>query len=250
MWRSTKAHAARDHPLPPRTVHHAFLNMPPEEQTFYRHILGETRSVQCEVNAAEASGMTWHKGNKSKQASAYGRARRTAPKNPVCMLFSENRFRSGRIETVSGVWPVFFHCQEAVAYHGDILRVCVHPCLQGRLRNYAKHAFIRSSRHTGLHSPTSCSWATRAHLGLWRSCTACWPPALATCRCCRLPPSSEGSSYLCSTCRGTHTPWHLACCCFITRDLQLVLPPALFHVPVWRAPILERWRCNTSCMSF
>lgn len=77
MWRSTKADAARDHPLPPRTVHHAYLNMPPEEQTFYRHILGETRSVQCEVNAAVATGMDWDsRGKKKQQHSAYGRARR------------------------------------------------------------------------------------------------------------------------------------------------------------------------------
>jgi SNF2 family DNA or RNA helicase len=80
MWRSTKADAARDHPLPPRTVHHAFLNMPPEEQTFYQHILGETLAIQCEVNAAVATGMNWDiRGGNKGQISAYGRAKRAFP---------------------------------------------------------------------------------------------------------------------------------------------------------------------------
>lgn len=38
MWRSSKAVAARDHPLPPRVLRQALLRFTPAERAFYEQV--------------------------------------------------------------------------------------------------------------------------------------------------------------------------------------------------------------------
>jgi hypothetical protein len=56
MWRSSKAFAARDHPLPGRTLALALLRFTPPEQAFYGQLLGKTREARDELQQRQAGG--------------------------------------------------------------------------------------------------------------------------------------------------------------------------------------------------
>lgn len=55
MWRSSKASAAKDHPLPKRSLHLALLSFTAPEHAFYGHILDKTRKARDELRQRQES---------------------------------------------------------------------------------------------------------------------------------------------------------------------------------------------------
>lgn len=82
MWRSSKASAAKDHPLPKRSLHLALLSFTAPEHAFYGHILDKTRKARDELRQRQESSGQHAAQQEGEQAGAAAAAEAAAAGQP------------------------------------------------------------------------------------------------------------------------------------------------------------------------